>query len=136
MEMRDACRYSILCNWTYLKKNFNPPNIIDELYNGGFVDEDRAEIIKEKPRREMVYSTLRNIVRRIDQPETLSELISILKRANLFFPEELKDIAARKPFAVSNEYGENIFYIANHQFVTAIKLLLYCLLFIAFGELN
>lgn len=79
----------------------------------GLVDEDRADIIREKPRREMVNSTLRNIIRRIDRPEMLEKLLSVLKKAKVFFWEELKDIVVVKPLARQQEYGEIKLYFVS-----------------------
>lgn len=106
--MREDCRNSLLREWTYLNENLYPYGIlIDELHIGGLVDEDRADIIREKPRREQVYLTLRNIIRRIDGPEILSKLLSILKKENSFIVEQLLNKSKQK--AKAKQYGESIF---------------------------
>lgn len=105
--MREDCRNSLLREWTYLNENLYPYGIlIDELHIGGLVDEDRADIIREKPRREQVYLTLRNIIRRIDGPEILSKLLSILKKENSFIVEQLLNTSKQK--ARAKHYGESI----------------------------
>lgn len=89
-----------------MKENLYPLGIIDDLYIRGLVDEDRAELIRKKPRCEMVNSTLRNIVRRVDGPDMLSKLISVLKETNILLTDEQQNIAARNRFARQKGYGE------------------------------
>ncbi|CAC5424550.1 unnamed protein product [Mytilus coruscus] len=104
-KMREDCRNSLLREWIYLNENLYPYSIlIDELHNGGLVDEDRADIIREKPRREQVYLTLRNIIRRIDRPEMLSKLISILKKENNFIAEKLWGKSNKKAVPRAKQY--------------------------------
>ncbi|CAG2255565.1 unnamed protein product [Mytilus edulis] len=60
---RDGCRNFLMSKWTYLTENFYlHTNLIDELCSCGLVDDDRAESIKEKPRRKQVYSTLETLL--------------------------------------------------------------------------
>ncbi|CAG2255763.1 unnamed protein product [Mytilus edulis] len=107
--MRDHWRNSILCNWSYLKENFNPIDIIDDLLGVQLVDEDRADIINDEKvkRRTQVDLTLRNIVRRIDQPLKFSEFISILRQSNKFIADQLQ----KEKTYESN--GTNVKYIVE-----------------------
>lgn len=110
IQKRDGCRNFLMSKWTYLTENFYlHTNLIDELCSCGLVDDDRAESIKEKPRRKQVYSTLRNIVRRIDGYEVFSKFMSILGKESSFIVAQLKAASHksnRSNFARAKKCGE------------------------------
>lgn len=107
IKMRDGFRNSITCHWTYLKDNFNPFYIMDDLLKNGLIDNDREEIVREKPRREQVDSTLRNIVRRIDRREMFLKLISVLKKEDSFIADKLQEKTTDEPLRKNFQWGES-----------------------------
>lgn len=90
-----------------MKEEFSPFYLMDDLLASGLVDEDMCDIILEKPRRQQVDLTVRNIVRRIDERGTFMKLINILKKEDKHIAEELQEKSNKKRRGAELKFGEN-----------------------------
>lgn len=104
----------VLFNWTSLKENITPEEIIDPLRSAGFVyDGDLLHRNKHRSKRSQIYCILHNVVEKIQSSTDLDEFERIVhehcNRFELLSPDD--------PIGLVNGKSVHVFECrSNHEF--------------------